>query len=113
MRLTVPGPGSLLKNLGGAVRVGTFNSAPRRYLGRQPAQLVVDQRQELLGGVRIALLDGGQDAGDFVHGQHHWTRESRGKIVVVTFVRRGESFLPLRVLSVELPGRFPSAGIRR
>ena len=35
-----------------------------QLLGRQLAQLVVDQRQELLGGVRIAALDGGQDAGD-------------------------------------------------
>ena len=29
-------------------------------LGGQPAQLVVDQRQQLLGGLRVALLDGGQ-----------------------------------------------------
>ena len=44
---------------------------PRLLLGqllrRQLAQLVVDQRQELLGGVRVALLDGGQDAGDITH----------------------------------------------
>jgi hypothetical protein len=31
----------------------------RQLLGGQPAQLVVDQRQELLGGVGVALLDGG------------------------------------------------------
>jgi hypothetical protein len=30
-----------------------------QLLGSQAAQLVVDQRQELLGGVRVALLDGG------------------------------------------------------
>ena len=30
-------------------------------------RLLVDQRQELLRGVRIALLDGGQDARDFRH----------------------------------------------
>ena len=36
-------------------------------LGRELAQLVVDQRQELLRGVRVALLDGGQDAGDVTH----------------------------------------------
>src|SRR5207244_9612274 len=34
---------------------------------RQLAQLVVDQREKLLGGVRIALLDGGQDAVHFTH----------------------------------------------
>ena len=39
-----------------------------QLLRGQPAQLVVDQRQELLGGLRVALLDGGQDARDFGHG---------------------------------------------
>ena len=34
---------------------------------RQPAQLVVDQRQQLLGGVGVALLDRAQNAGDLVH----------------------------------------------
>jgi hypothetical protein len=34
-------------------------------LGGQLAQLVVHQRQELLGGVAIALLDGRQDARNF------------------------------------------------
>ena len=37
-------------------------------LGRQLAQLVVDQRQELLGRLRVALLDGREDAGHVVHG---------------------------------------------
>ena len=36
---------------------------------RQLAQLVVDQRQELLGGLRVALLDGGEDARDVAHHQ--------------------------------------------
>src|SRR5262249_43672454 len=31
------------------------------------AQLLVDQGQELLRGVRVALLDGGQDAGHLAH----------------------------------------------
>ena len=35
--------------------------------GRQLAQLVVDQGQQLLGGLRVALLDGGQDARDVGH----------------------------------------------
>ena len=41
-----------------------------QLLRRQLAQLVVDQRQELLGGVRVALLDRGQDAGDIAHRRH-------------------------------------------
>src|SRR5262245_23970779 len=38
-----------------------------QLLGRQLAQLIVDERQELLGGAGVALLDGGQDLGDFAH----------------------------------------------
>src|SRR5262249_28510735 len=38
-----------------------------QLVGRELAQLVVDQRQELRGGLRVALLDGGQDAGDVAH----------------------------------------------
>jgi hypothetical protein len=37
----------------------------RQALGRQPAQLVVDQRQQLLGGVRFTVFDSGQDASQF------------------------------------------------
>ena len=33
----------------------------------QLAQLVVDQRQQLLGGLRVALLDGREDAGHVIH----------------------------------------------
>jgi hypothetical protein len=36
-------------------------------VGREPAQLVIDQRQELLGGVRVALVDGGKDPSDIGH----------------------------------------------
>lgn len=36
-------------------------------LGGQLAQLFVNERQELLRGVRIALFDGRQNAGDFAH----------------------------------------------
>ena len=35
--------------------------------GRQFAQLVIDQRQQLLSGLRIALFDGIQDLGDIAH----------------------------------------------
>ena len=50
-----------------------------QLLGRQLAQLVVDQRQELLGGVRVALLDGRQDAGDVVHGRAAAGTMTRGR----------------------------------
>ena len=36
-------------------------------LGGELAQLVVDQRQELLGGLGVALLDGREDAGHVGH----------------------------------------------
>src|SRR5262245_11138792 len=36
-------------------------------LGRQPPQLVVDQRQQLLRGRRVARLDGRQDARHLTH----------------------------------------------
>src|SRR5439155_3487169 len=39
----------------------------RHLFGRQLAQLVVDQRQELLRGVRVAFLQRRQDAGDIAH----------------------------------------------
>ena len=39
----------------------------RELLGGQLAELVVDQRQEFLGRLGIALLDGREDAGDVVH----------------------------------------------
>ena len=37
-------------------------------LGRQLPQLVVDQRQKLLGGLGVALFDGGEDSGDVAIG---------------------------------------------
>ena len=40
-----------------------------QLLGGQLAQLVVDQRQELLGRLRVALLDGREDAGHVLHRQ--------------------------------------------
>ena len=36
-------------------------------LRRQPAQLLVDQRQQLLRGFRIAVREGGQKVGYIVH----------------------------------------------
>jgi hypothetical protein len=39
------------------------------FLHSQPPQLVVDQRQELLGGTGVAGPAGVQGAGDFRHGR--------------------------------------------
>jgi hypothetical protein len=41
-----------------------------QLLRNQLAQLLVNQRQKLLRGMRIALLDGGQDTGNLAHQQH-------------------------------------------
>src|SRR5262249_1477842 len=41
---------------------------PSQLQRGQPAQLLVDQRQELAGGVWIALLDGPEDLGHLAHG---------------------------------------------
>src|SRR5262249_24553188 len=49
----------------------------RQLLGRELTQLVVDQWQELLCGVRIAVLDGGQDVGDVAHGVGSRSGEGR------------------------------------
>src|SRR5262249_28798499 len=40
---------------------------PGQAMGRQLAQLLIDQRQELLRRVRVALLDGPQDARHLAH----------------------------------------------
>src|SRR5262249_47198951 len=42
-----------------------------QQLGREPAQFVVDQGDEWLGGGRVALLDGRQDARDLTHWRNH------------------------------------------
>jgi hypothetical protein len=39
----------------------------RHFLCRQFAQLVIDEGQKLVGRMRIALIDGGEDARDFAH----------------------------------------------
>ena len=47
-------------------------------LGGQLAQLVVDQRQELLGRLGVALLDRREDAGHVAHGNRSQAGPSRG-----------------------------------
>jgi hypothetical protein len=39
----------------------------RQPLGRKFAEFIVNQRQQLLRGGWVALLDGRQDAGNFTH----------------------------------------------
>ena len=40
----------------------------RHPVGRQLAQLLINKREQLISGLRIALLDGGQDVGHIAHG---------------------------------------------
>ena len=40
-----------------------------QLLRRKLSKLVIDQRQELIGGVRIAVFDGGQNTRDLMHDQ--------------------------------------------
>jgi hypothetical protein len=40
-------------------------------LGGEPAEFVVDQRQQLLGGGSVTLLDGGQDTRGLAHKVQH------------------------------------------
>src|SRR5262245_24632497 len=47
-------------------------------LSGQLPQLVIDQRQQLLRGVGVALLDGGQDARDLAHKAKHNPRRGDG-----------------------------------
>ncbi len=44
-------------------------------LGSEPSQLVIDQRQQLAGRVRITLLDGIQDLRDFIHNPRRLSRQ--------------------------------------
>jgi len=39
----------------------------RHLVRRQSAQLLIDERQQFVGGRRIALFDSEQDAGDVAH----------------------------------------------
>ena len=43
----------------------------------QLPQFVVNQRQQLLGGSGIALLDGAKDAGDIAHAVRDWGLRTR------------------------------------
>ena len=49
-----------------------------QLLRRQLAQLLVDQRQKLVGRMGIALLNGGQDAGNLTHRRHRTLENLNG-----------------------------------
>ncbi len=53
-------------NQGGRLQ-GLAGLLLREPLGGQPAQFVVDQRQELGGRFRVTPLDGREDLRDIVH----------------------------------------------
>ena len=65
---------SWTRAVGWRVWPGFSPASPR---GGQLPQLVVDEREELLGGVGVAPLDGGQDVGDLAHGFEHTRRGRR------------------------------------
>ena len=58
-------------------------------LGGEFAQLIVDERQQLAGCLRIALFDGRQDLCDRAHGRHDTARRSRPQRK--SWSRRGDS----------------------
>ena len=59
------------------------------FLRRQAPQLIVDQWQELLRGVGIASLDGGQNAGNLTHRRHQEARKTRRNILSRPWARFG------------------------
>src|SRR5262249_49125169 len=52
-----------------------------KFLRRQLAEFIVDEWQELLGGARVALLDGGQYAGNVIHLRHPDARKFQRTIL--------------------------------
>jgi hypothetical protein len=54
---------------------GALKSLPRRLLGhlrcRQPAELLIDERQQFFRGPGVALLGPVENAGDVAHGAEH------------------------------------------
>jgi hypothetical protein len=76
----------------------------------QLAQLVIDQRQELLGGLGIALLDGGQDTRDVGHASDGITRDSaeQEKAGKAPASRRGLTGLMLLVTNRACHGKMSS-----
>ena len=76
--------------------------------GRQLPQLVIDQRQQLLGGLRIALLDLRQDAGHIGHAGGNTTGRADIESIVTLIPRRQLS----RNVAL-MPGHSSQLGHRR
>ena len=72
---------------------GGLERLPRLLVGQpgggEPAQLVVDEREQVGGGLRVAGLDRGQDLGDVGHVAKHTPpeRESRPETGLPTSLR--------------------------
>jgi hypothetical protein len=71
---------------------GGLECLARFFLGQtlcgEMAQLVVNQGQELRGGVGIALLDGTKDVGHFAHWRPHFARDTQGRSLFRQFLSR-------------------------
>ena len=67
----------LMHQCGGLQRVA--RSALRHFISRQLAQLRIDQRQQFIGGLGIALLHGFEDARHLTHGVNHIQSQRQGE----------------------------------
>jgi hypothetical protein len=91
-----------------------FQSLVRLLLGellrRQFAQLVVDEGQQLLRGVRVARFDAGEDLRNFVHGRHPRTCKSRRNVPALFRQQVRQFWTSVRVEPDEPSGPFLSDG---
>ena len=85
---------------------------PGQTLRRQAAQFVVHQRQQLLGGVRVAPLDGVQDARGFTH-RGHRVLGFGGSSARPSVRGAGDVQAPARIEPAERAGPFSTRGRRR
>lgn len=89
----------------------------RHPLRRQLAQLIIDQRQQLLGGTRVALFDGREDAGDVGH-EHDYTGTVERLLVLELHKTNSRPCRPtgrltkLSGVAMALPGSLRRAGWR-
>src|SRR5947209_20614871 len=65
-------------------------------LGRQLPELVIDEGQELLGGVRVTLLDGRQDARKIAHEEQKYPPPRERASITDDWPLRGPSPWRLR-----------------
>jgi hypothetical protein len=97
IRLVADEPKVGLMHQGGGVErvIGPF---PGHLHRGQPAQLVVNQRQELLGRPNVAVLDSRKDTGHVVH-RHGFRRPPRRRTRWGLERHRSETFDPDRYAS--------------